>query len=391
MEEKLLQDVEVHELETPMDRTQKSGGQLRKKSKAANAKVSKKSFVDKASAFIDRNFPIDTWLPFFYFKLKEIKLLVEQLQPDLILTTGDPWSSHWIGYKLNKKYNIPWVVDFRDPWTLSNVNLKDRSKLSSILDKRWERRILKKASWATFTSKKTKELYQKAYPFIKKKSSAIYNSYDSLLYSGNEAENISEEIIHSFEDPESLHILFWGQFRKLSPIDPMLKILITIKDRFPDTINQFKIHCFGNLDASNTEKAKAAGVLSNFCIHEPIPPEKALSVLNKADLLLVSTDMARVDIIPAKLWDYLAADPPILSIAPNTEIKEILDKTQSGLQFDIETELDAVVELLHKDIQKKINGEPLSIKRNRENDEIKTFDAKYATKQLTDIFQNILQ
>ena len=37
--------------------------------------------------------------------------------PDLLITTGPPHSMHLIGLKLRKKLQIPWIADFRDPWT----------------------------------------------------------------------------------------------------------------------------------------------------------------------------------------------------------------------------------------------------------------------------------
>jgi hypothetical protein len=58
-----------------------------------------------------------------------------------------------------------------------------------------------------------------------------------------------------------------------------------------------------------------------------------MNVLEKADLLLVSTDQRRKHIIPAKLWDYLATDRPILSIAPNPEVSSILESTGQGKQI----------------------------------------------------------
>lgn len=36
---------------------------------------------------------------------------------DAIVTTGPPHSMHLIGLKLSRKTGLPWVADFRDPWT----------------------------------------------------------------------------------------------------------------------------------------------------------------------------------------------------------------------------------------------------------------------------------
>ena len=51
---------------------------------------------------------------------------------ETIVTTGPPHSLHLIGLGLKKKYNIQWIVDFRDPWTSigyhKNLRLTESSK-----------------------------------------------------------------------------------------------------------------------------------------------------------------------------------------------------------------------------------------------------------------------
>ena len=36
---------------------------------------------------------------------------------DVIVTTGPPQSVHLIGQRLARKTGLPWIPDFRDPWT----------------------------------------------------------------------------------------------------------------------------------------------------------------------------------------------------------------------------------------------------------------------------------
>ena len=37
--------------------------------------------------------------------------------PDLIISSGSPFLQFYLCYKLKKKFNIPYFVDYRDPWT----------------------------------------------------------------------------------------------------------------------------------------------------------------------------------------------------------------------------------------------------------------------------------
>lgn len=383
LEEELLQNVQVHELVTPLDRTHKSGSQLSKRGEESSSSIFK-TITKKISSFIDRNFPIDTWLPLFYLRYNHIRHLAREAKPDIIFSTGDPWSAHWVAQKLKKDLSLPWVADFRDPWTLSNVSLKERTAFSSALDRYWERRVMKTADWLTFTSRNTCRLYQVEYPFISNKSSTIYNAYDYALY---EAAIEKYELLN-MED-QNLNIIFWGKFRKLSPVDGVIEILKAVQRTNPDLIKNIKIHSFGEISEADMGLARGEGFEEQFIAHEPMPPESALSVLNQADIQLLSTDSEREDIIPAKLWDYLAADPPILSIAPNPEIRQILEETESGKQYDLQKDIGQLVEVLVQCVNAKKNGGSLPLHRAKNDQDFKRYDAGSITKQLSEIFEHL--
>src|SRR5262245_58863134 len=41
---------------------------------------------------------------------------VRELRPDVVLTSGPPHWAHLLGLSLKRRYRLPWVADFRDPW-----------------------------------------------------------------------------------------------------------------------------------------------------------------------------------------------------------------------------------------------------------------------------------
>lgn len=46
---------------------------------------------------------------------------------DAIMTTSPPISAHLVGLSLSKRLRIPWVADFRDPWTTRTIEQEFRS------------------------------------------------------------------------------------------------------------------------------------------------------------------------------------------------------------------------------------------------------------------------
>ena len=56
---------------------------------------------------------------------------------DLIVSTGPPHSMHLIALGLKKKFDIPWIADFRDPWT--NIDFYDKLRLTKWADKKHQK------------------------------------------------------------------------------------------------------------------------------------------------------------------------------------------------------------------------------------------------------------
>ncbi|HZV44618.1 MAG TPA: glycosyltransferase, partial [Saprospiraceae bacterium] len=108
----------------------------------------KPSLAQRISVFIRGNFFIPD-ARMFWIK-PSIQYLKEYLQTnpvDAIVSTGPPHSMHLIAEQIHKITGIPWIADFRDPWT--NIDFYRDLQLTSMADKkhhRLELKVLKNAS-----------------------------------------------------------------------------------------------------------------------------------------------------------------------------------------------------------------------------------------------------
>lgn len=375
-ERKLLEDIPVYQLEPLFDFTEKSGSQLTKASK--EKENSGDNPLQPALDWIDKQFPADTWLPFFWVKYLEVVRIFEEISPVVLWSTGDPWSGHWLAKALSRKFAVPWIADFRDPWTLGNVNLKDRSVFSSMVDRRLEAGVVGQASELTFTSKATEQLYRQHYPEQRSKMHTIYNAFDDELYE-------KTEMKQNLFDDSKLNLLFFGKFRRLSPAKPFIDLLDTLA---PEVADNIIMHSFGPLSDADRAYAARHNCMDNFTQLDPIPAEQMRAILPAADILWLSTNQDRAHIIPAKLWDYLAAGRPIISTAPNPEIKEILESTRTGIQFSPDDE-NALIHLLQQCVRAKRDGEVLPIDFDPEKKGVKQYEATQATRSLAQLFDSI--
>ncbi|MDR9447044.1 MAG: hypothetical protein RI519_04840 [Balneolaceae bacterium] len=275
-------------------------------------------------SWLDSRVPYDGFWPIF--RLNERRIIAwlrDVAQVECLVSTGDPWSAHWIASKVAPVLGVPWVADFRDPWTLSRVSLRARSKGALSADANREAKVIQKADALTFTSETACKRYQEAYPLQASRMSVIHNS------SGI----VDKEVDLPHLDVKSeITLLFFGSFRRLSPIEPWRSLF----------------HHVSHLAQEKAVELPKVKVISANATVEPfeelswlehqtfstVEPSHAVSMLNDATVLLLSTHPDRDDIIPAKLWDYIAASPPILSLGSSEDVGGILEATGRGVQFD---------------------------------------------------------
>ncbi|MDZ7718692.1 MAG: glycosyltransferase [Balneolaceae bacterium] len=373
MESKLLEEIPVIEIEPPFDRT------TSQKNKSESAKK-ESPFLD----WLDKQTPLDSWIYLFVLKYFEIRKKVKKIDPDIIWATGDPWSGLWLGEKLARSFSKPFIADFRDPWTAAEVHLRTRSPFSLEIDKQVEKRILQNANRVVFTSGLTEKKYLDEFKLPKQKTKTIYNSFDSSLIKEYESETWGEEL-----NPEYLNLIFFGRFRRLSPVTPIADALRELKSKNAGDASNIHIHSFGKPDARNLRRIREYGLEKNFIFHEPVVPEKMLPVLKSADILLLSTNMEREQVIPAKLWDYLSVKVPILSITPNPEVGDIVMRSKAGIQVHPD-EKKEIAELLQSFARAKQNEESFLLSPEKEIPDRNMYEAKHTSGELASLFDELL-
>ena len=82
-----------------------------------------------------------------YLSAKEF---LKEHKVDLILATGDPFILFHYANELSQEFNVPWIADYRDPWTLNSDEKKTwiEKKIQGYL----ERKIVSNASTITTVS-----------------------------------------------------------------------------------------------------------------------------------------------------------------------------------------------------------------------------------------------
>ena len=98
--------------------------------------------------------------------------------PDVVFATGGPWTSLLVGKALAKKFGVPFVADFRDPWT-NNPNRKSLSVLLFQKHRELERSVCAAATKVIANTQELGDQFRHENPEVEEKFITITNGFDN--------------------------------------------------------------------------------------------------------------------------------------------------------------------------------------------------------------------
>ncbi|MBW6483504.1 MAG: glycosyltransferase [Vicingaceae bacterium] len=263
---------------------------------------------------------------------------------DAIVSTGPPHSMHIIALNVVEKNKIPWLADFRDPWT--NIDFYDKLMLSNWAAKKHkqlENIVLTKAneivtvswSWATDFEK-----------ICGRKPIVITNGYDpaDFVDAGKVALDKKFTLVHAGSLNEDRNpTALWIALKELCDENETFK-------------NDLEIKFIGQVAQQVINSIEKNQLTTYYNSVGNIPHQEVISHLIKAQLLLLPlNNTPNIDgIIPGKLYEYIGAQRPIVAIGkPTGDSAKIIQETQSGTitDFDAIAPLKEIL-LLHYEAYK---------------------------------------
>lgn len=288
----------------------------------------KPKITEKISVWIRGNFFIPDARK--YWIKPSVRFLSKYLKSnkvDAIVSTGPPHSMHLIALKLRKTIDIPWLADFRDPWT--NIDFYQDLYLTNWADKKHhklEKKVLQKADAVSVISKTMAEDMRNLY---ERKYEVITNGFDIEA-------DISEVTID--KKFSIAHIGSLVKTRNPEILWAVLKHLISSESeksfgrkKFCDDL---EIKLVGKVDYSVKESLKHYDLEKYVTFIDYLSHDKVTNVQQQSQVLLLllnNTHNAKM-ILTGKFFEYLAAKRPILCIGPiDGDAAEILLSTNSGI------------------------------------------------------------
>ncbi len=336
---------------------------------------SKPSVFQKISRAIRGNLFIPDsrvgWVNFAYKKAKEI---ISKEDISIIITTGPPHSTHLVGLKLKKDFNITWLADFRDPWTDLYYNkFLHRTKYAITKDTKLEQKVLSTANLILTVGPSMRQYLIQKGNIDPNKVHFIYNGYDE-----SDFKNIDYTL-----DPEYFTISHIGV---ITPSQPITALLVALKHFF--NINHpvskhLRFRLIGNVsdEIMNEIKTTIPDLAVEYIGY--VQKDVATKYMLSSDLLFNSlAEMENSELlISGKLMEYIASNKPIICLGnPNGDAANLLREFEYSEVFDRKSP-ERIADYLDKIFHNWIN----KIKFIDTNERYRHYSRYETTRELADL------
>jgi glycosyltransferase involved in cell wall biosynthesis len=249
------------------------------------------------------------WLPDAFAAGLRVARVV---RPEVVYATGNPYSSFLLARLLGAALGRPYVVDFRDAWTLNWYSWRHRRdrpltpvlRWRAALERAQERLVLGGAGAAIFVSAQVLADYARAYPDLAGRFHQISNGFDP------------DDFVGAAGRPaDGFTFLYAGKFAEYRRPDGFLRGLALAGARDPAFAAEARAVFVGDWSAEHQAAAEAVGVGDRVVALGYRPHHEAVAYMKGASALALISGGDRTE-QPGKVFEYLAADRPILAIIP---------------------------------------------------------------------------
>jgi len=257
------------------------------------------------------------WVP---WAVREGERLLRDGGFSAILSSAGPPSSHIVASRLQRRSGLPWLADYRDLWTGNHWEY--RIPPFHWLERHLERRVVRPAAVVTSTS-----------PTWAGRLAALHDKRAEVVYNGFDPDDYPD----TAQRAERFTLLYVGTLtwpdQALEPLFAAVRHLVE-----DDAIEAtgFNIQFLGT-DPGVVEMLAARHAVDRYVrLHPSVDYRQSLARQREATaLLFLGWRDPQVGFISAKLFEYLGARRPILSVGPpGGDVDRILAECQQPAPTD---------------------------------------------------------
>ena len=362
-----------------------------------------KTFAQKAAMWVRGNlFRPDPRCLWIRPSVKFLKKYLEEHPVDLIVSTGPPQSMHIIGMKLARETGLPWIADFRDPWTkIFYFKHLSMTRATERWHRRMEKRVLDEASVVVAVSPLVQQEFQN---MTQTPVELITNGFDEcdfeqgapdqsgLSHPGSDqATNIDPDQksrLAAGGPDKDFVITHTGLFAADGNPTTLWKVLAAKCTKDGEFRKHLRIRFVGKTDDAILEAVRAEGLDGHLTDMGYQPHAVAIREQRTASLLILPLrkEPEYRAVLPGKLFEYLASWRPVLGIGqPDGAMSMILNTTKTGvvLNWEDEASITRFIDLCWKN---HLKGE-LTV----DDADISQFTRRNLTHRMAELFDRLIR
>ena len=254
--------------------------------------------------------------------VKYLKEYLKEHPVDAVISTGPPHSMHLIAMKLKEELGLPWIADFRDPWT--EIDYYNDLHLTRCADRkhhRLEREVLTKADKVVTVA-----------PDGARRLGRIGNRNVRTIYNGFDRDDDAQTSVNL---PEKFTITYLGVLSKIQNPNNLWQALAELIKEDSGFDKNLRINMIGQIDSTVVNTIDLIG-LAQHVTYSPCIPHDQVSAAHRSSTLLLlllmpDNEPRAKGLVTGKLFEYMASGRPILCIGPEDgDAARILKETGAG-------------------------------------------------------------
>jgi glycosyltransferase involved in cell wall biosynthesis len=242
---------------------------------------------------------------------------------DAIFSSGPPWTSHLVAHRLKRKFGLPWLADFRDPWA-SLMTQRTEPAWWCRLARNMENGCIQSSDLVLCNTDRLCNAFQRRYPHLNpSKFRTLTNGFEDLPLRSSRGKVTSRRLL--------LHL---GSLYAQRRIDTFLAALAHLQGSGRLSPESFQVIFQGDNDPRFV--AKATEMVPDLIQSKSVQfrPrrswQEAWDLLWDADLLLLFQGNHELQ-VPAKFYEYLQTGTPIFAVTEEGALADVLQATESGV------------------------------------------------------------
>jgi glycosyltransferase involved in cell wall biosynthesis len=242
-------------------------------------------------------------------KTVEHLLNTQGYRPDVLMTFAFPLIDNIIGLELKRRFNLPWLAHFSDPWVDSPFRKDD--PLTRTLNARLEQDVIEHADRLVFTSQETAMLVMDKYrSTLRSKVRIVSHAFEPDLFGRAPHTNNGR-----------LHIRYLGDLYLTRTPQPLFQALETLSATEPELLSRFCFEIVGDVHELDMEQMGLSRLPEGLVVFRPrVNYAESLSMMTSAaGLMVIDAPVPKNTesvFLPSKLIEYVGADRPIIGLTP---------------------------------------------------------------------------